>query len=227
MSMAKSMPEMEEECRFSPKVAGVVVCTIAALGAVVSLPDAPQKSKVASALGVAALTAWLARYMGRQGHKNTAKKDPKKIQSKETLGHLAALAERGAAQSHVERRCQRENEPWPAEDGVRGDEPTPDPGVRENEPTPVYSSLKRVGRDSAAMDHTTWGTDDRRLGWTGNGGTTARTFGGRVQKLTNDSRNSAQCCVQPVVLLPWLVKSSDLQRCGFREMRWASILALE
>ena len=73
MGMANSVSEKEEDSGFSPKIAGVVVCTIAALGAVVSLPDVPQKSKVASALGVAALTAWLVRYMGRRGHKKTAK----------------------------------------------------------------------------------------------------------------------------------------------------------
>jgi hypothetical protein len=52
-------------------------------------------SKVASAVGLAALVAWLARKVGPEGFKNTAKKDPNKIQSKGTLGHPAAVAELG------------------------------------------------------------------------------------------------------------------------------------
>ena len=84
---------------------------------------------------------WLARKVGPEGFKNTAKKDPNKIQSKGTLGHPAAVAELGAARNPVKKRYQRENEPWPQEHGVRENEPTPDPGVRESEPTSVNSSL--------------------------------------------------------------------------------------
>ena len=89
MGMANLVSEKEEDCSFSPKIAGVVVCTIAALGAVVSLPDVPQKSKVASALGVAALTAWLVRYMGqrpREVTKRPQKKTPKRPSPKRHWG---------------------------------------------------------------------------------------------------------------------------------------------
>ena len=95
----------------SPKVACVVVGTIAALGAVASQPNVTKMAKTASVIGLAALTAWLARKMGLGGHKNTAKKDPNKIQSKETLGHLAAVAELGAARNPVEKDARGKMNP--------------------------------------------------------------------------------------------------------------------
>ena len=187
----------------SPKVACVVVGTIAALGAVASQPNVTKMAKTASVVGLAALTAWLARKMGLGGHKNTAKKDPNKIQSKETLGHLAAVAELGAARNPVEKRCQRENEPWPTRDGVREHEPAPDPGVKEHELTSVYSSLRgspnaRLGRGSKAMDGgklpVAERPDSRR-----HSGTTGRLVGvarepsgGQLQRL-DISNTSAQC----------------------------------
>ena len=186
----------------SPKVACVVVGTIAALGAVASQPNVTKMAKTASVIGLAALTAWLARKMGLGGHKNTAKKDPNKIQSKETLGHLAAVAELGAARNPVEKRCQRENEPWPTRDGVREHEPAPDPGVKEHELTSVYSSLRgspsaRLGRGSKAMDGGKTPVaecpDSRRHGGTtGRLGVVREPSGGQLQKL-GISNTLAQC----------------------------------
>ena len=230
MGMANLVSEKEEDSSFSPKIAGVVVCTIAAVGAVVSLPDVPQKSKVASALGVAALTAWLVRCMGQRGHKKTAKEDPKKTQSKETLGHLAALAERGAAQSHVEKRCQRENEPWPAEDGVRENEPAPDPGVRENEPTPVYCIAYKAPTRGSPVTSRPW----MMLGTPMPGALDGMGRVKQQQLLLVASCRSLPMSVTlrlsaaatpPLRLLvpgPWLVTSRDWLRCGFGAMKGAS-----
>ena len=141
MGMANFEFECSVDGGISPQVVGAVVSAIAALGVVASSPKVAKMSKVASAVGLAALVAWLARKVGPEGFKNTARKDPNKIQSKGTLGHPAAVAELGAARNPVKKRYQRENEPWPREHGVRENEPTPGPGVRESEPTSVNSSL--------------------------------------------------------------------------------------
>ena len=180
-----------------------MVGTIAALGAVASQPNVTKMAKTASVLGLAALTAWLARKMGLGGHKNAAKKDPNKIQSKETLGHLAAVAELGAARNPVEKRCQREHEPWPTRHGVREHEPAPDPGVKGHELTSVYSSLRgspnaRLGREPIAMDggqpHVAAGCLDfrRHGGKTGMLGVAHEPSGGQLQKLAI-SNTPAQC----------------------------------
>ena len=134
--MANLEAECSVESKISPQVVGAVVSTIAALGVVASSPKVAKMSKVASVVGLAALVAWLARKVGPEGFKNTGKKDHKKIQSKGTLGHPAAVAELGAARNPVEKRCQRENEPWPQEHGVRENEPTPDHGLGKINPPP-------------------------------------------------------------------------------------------
>ena len=111
-------------------------------------------------------------YSQCQGHKNTAKEDPNKIRSKATLGHLAAVAELGAARNPVEKGCQWEYEPWPTKDGVRENEPTPDPEVKGHELTSVYSlqgSHARVGGELVAMDGeqleaAAWSANARRPG---------------------------------------------------------------
>lgn len=113
------------------------------------------------------------------------------------------MAELGAARNPVEKRCQRENEPWPTRDGVREHEPAPDPEVKGHELTSDYSSLRgspnaRLGRELIAMDGGRLHVAAERLDSRRHGGTTGtlgvahEPSGGQLQKLAI-SNTPAQC----------------------------------
>ena len=145
-------PSSCTEGRVTAKVAGAVLAAIIGLTVVTTLPKEAESTKVACAVGVAALTAWLVKKLGPGGIKNVVKEDPTRARQKAIGSTTVNLREGAPEKQDIETRCQRENEPWPNHHGTRGHEPVSDPGVRVHEPlqstvaqrAPVHVCAARV-----------------------------------------------------------------------------------
>ena len=106
------------------------------------MPKEAESTKVACAVGVAALTAKFVKKLGPGGIKNVVREEPVGARQK-SIGSTAVNLREGAPEKQdIETRCQRENDPRPKHHGTRGHEPAvSDPGVRVHEPASVNCSL--------------------------------------------------------------------------------------
>ena len=75
-------PSSCTESRISIKVVGAVLTAIAALGVLTTAPKVAKLTKVACAVSVAALAAWLVKKLGPGGIKKVVKRRPHKSQAK-------------------------------------------------------------------------------------------------------------------------------------------------
>eukprot|EP00435_Cladocopium_sp_Y103_P074332 s9_g48.t1 len=109
-----------------------VAAAMVALSSVLAQSGASSMVRTASAVGLSALTAFVACGEGVMNLMR-GKKDPSNAGHK-SIGHTVNPTGRAPEDLDTESRCQRENEPWP-DVGAREDEPASAPVVRENEPT--------------------------------------------------------------------------------------------